>query len=131
MVKNEAKITIVKKETKKETKKEVEELKPGQKYPTPTPGFADRVFYETLLRQRPGSEMAQEWCVSYGVLPDDEAIKLYDKVMKRKKIKTGGSPSKSEVAAAKNTKKRKTNNIHDDVAVDVGMQVGGEEGIGT
>jgi hypothetical protein len=36
-------------------------LKPGQKFPTPTPGFGDRVFYETLLRQRPDSAMAQEW----------------------------------------------------------------------
>jgi hypothetical protein len=41
----------------------VEELKPGQKFTTPTPGFGDRVFYETLLRQRPDSEMAQEWYV--------------------------------------------------------------------
>ena len=40
-----------------------EELKPGQKFPTPTPGFGDRVFYETLLRQRPDSVMAQEWFV--------------------------------------------------------------------
>ena len=37
------------------------DVKPGQKYPTPTPGFGDRVFYETLLRQRPDSAMAQEW----------------------------------------------------------------------
>jgi hypothetical protein len=35
--------------------------KPGQKFPTPTPGFGDRVFYETLFRQRPKSAMAQEW----------------------------------------------------------------------
>lgn len=41
-----------------------EELKPGQKFPTPTPGFGDRVFYETLLRQRPDSAMAQEWYVA-------------------------------------------------------------------
>lgn len=41
--------------------------KPGQKFPTPTPGFGDRVFYETLLRQRPDSAMAQEWCLYYGV----------------------------------------------------------------
>ena len=40
-----------------------EDLKPGQKHPTPTPGFGDHVFYETLLRQRPDSEMAQEWYV--------------------------------------------------------------------
>ena len=38
-------------------------LKPGQKYQTPTPGFGDRVFYESLLRQRPDSEMAQDWYV--------------------------------------------------------------------
>jgi len=38
-------------------------LKPGQKYPTPTPGFGDRVFYESLLKRRPDSEMAQDWCV--------------------------------------------------------------------
>ena len=37
----------------------------GQKFPTPTPGFGDRVFYETLLRQRPDSAMAQEWYVSW------------------------------------------------------------------
>jgi hypothetical protein len=40
---------------------ETEGLKKGQKFPTPTPGFGDRVFYETLLRQRPDSAMAQEW----------------------------------------------------------------------
>ena len=37
------------------------ELKPGQKFPTPTPGLGDRVFYESLYRQRPESVMAQEW----------------------------------------------------------------------
>jgi hypothetical protein len=37
------------------------DLKPGQKFPTPTPGFGDRVFYETLLRQKSDSAMAQEW----------------------------------------------------------------------
>jgi hypothetical protein len=39
----------------------VADLKPGQKFSTPTPGFGDRVFYETLYRQRPDSAMAQEW----------------------------------------------------------------------
>ena len=27
--------------------------KPGQKYPTPTPGVAERIFYETLYQQNP------------------------------------------------------------------------------
>ena len=43
-------------------------LKPGQKFPTPTPGNGDRVFYETLFRQRPDSEMAQDWWGSYNAL---------------------------------------------------------------
>ena len=30
-----------------------EARKPGQKHATPSPGAADRVFYETLLEQRP------------------------------------------------------------------------------
>lgn len=40
---------------------EEEKLKIGQKHPTPTPGNGDRVFYETLFKERPTSEMAQEW----------------------------------------------------------------------
>jgi hypothetical protein len=40
-----------------------EKPKTGQKFPTPTAGSGDRVFYETLLRQRPDSAMAQEWYV--------------------------------------------------------------------
>jgi hypothetical protein len=35
----------------------------GQKFATPTPGFGDRVFYFSLLRQRPDSAMAQQWYV--------------------------------------------------------------------
>jgi hypothetical protein len=46
--------------------------KPGQKYPTPSQGSADRVFYESLYRQKPQSEMAQDWCIAYGVLPHNE-----------------------------------------------------------
>ncbi|CEG36890.1 uncharacterized protein PHALS_04143 [Plasmopara halstedii] len=50
--------------------------KPGQKHPTPSPGFADRVFYESLLQQRPDSRMAQKWCLEYGVLKWAEAEML-------------------------------------------------------
>lgn len=59
-------------------------FKPGQKFPTPSPGSGDRVFYDTLLQQRPDSEMAQEWCVSHGTLELEEAIKLYRIICKRK-----------------------------------------------
>ncbi|KAK1931828.1 hypothetical protein P3T76_012760 [Phytophthora citrophthora] len=54
--------------------------KPGQKHPTPSPGFADRVFYESLLQQRPDSYMAQKWCLEYGVLKWVEAEALCKKM---------------------------------------------------
>jgi len=47
--------------TQRTSNKAMSDLKPGQKFATPTPGFGDRVFYETLYRQRPDSAMAQEW----------------------------------------------------------------------
>ncbi|KAL0582768.1 hypothetical protein ABG067_007254 [Albugo candida] len=50
--------------------------KPGQKHPTPSPGFADRVFYESLLQQTPHSKMAQKWCLEYGILKWSEAEAL-------------------------------------------------------
>ena len=87
------------------------DFKPGQKYPTPAPANGDRVFYESLLDQKPESEMAQEWCLSYGVLPIDKAEKLYKSVCQRKGIKPNQSPatkkpssSSSSSAAAGNSK---------------------------
>eukprot|EP01041_Mallomonas_annulata_P008345 gene8345-17192_t len=80
--------------------------KPGQKFPTPSPGNGDRVFYETLLKQRPDSEMAQEWCVAYGILNDVEASALYQKISKRKAKLSGQSPAKT-----KNQSSNKDNNL--------------------
>lgn len=69
-----------------------------------------RVFYETLLKQIPTSEMAQDWCLAYGTLEHDEATKLYEIVCKRKgkPIPTGKvqpsplkkAPSSSNLKAA-------------------------------
>mmetsp|Transcript_5509 Transcript_5509/g.8223 ORF Transcript_5509/g.8223 Transcript_5509/m.8223 type:complete len:108 (+) Transcript_5509:120-443(+) len=102
------------------------DLKPGQKYPTPTRGYGDRVFYETLLRQNPNSSMAAEWCVSYGVLSKGEAAKLYKIMLKKKK---DGKSSLSPVREMKNKKRR----IAKDEAIidDVGMDVGGSEMVGS
>eukprot|EP00978_Attheya_sp_CCMP212_P023475 scaffold71976_cov55-Attheya_sp.AAC.1 len=144
-----------------------EELKPGQKYPTPTPGFGDRVFYETLYRQRPESNMAQEWCVydrhnfpflngsmdgsiqlhdvqqkgendcrmlkcvNYGVLPTEEAAKMYKKVLKRKQNKGGTTSSSTTSGSAKKVKKSKSKRVLDDVGYDADMQLGGAEGMGS
>mmetsp|Transcript_11688 Transcript_11688/g.17903 ORF Transcript_11688/g.17903 Transcript_11688/m.17903 type:complete len:119 (-) Transcript_11688:132-488(-) len=104
----------------------------GQKHPTPTPGNGDRVFYETLYNQRPDSEMAQEWCVAYGVLSDEDAAKIHKKILKRKAAaKSVGSSSpapKSE--KKKSSSKKKVKKVMDDVEFDAGMGAGGDEGIG-
>ena len=105
------------------------ELKPGQKYPTPTRGFGDRVFYETLLKQNPSSVMAQEWCVNYGVLNYEDASKLHRIIMKRK-----GKPIKSSSTASSSsggsTRKKKKVKVESNEAVDVGLNANGGEGIG-
>lgn len=106
------------------------ELKPGQKHTTPTRGHGDRVFYETLLKQKPSSTMAQEWCVNYGVLSREEASKLYKVVMKRKgKPIPSSSNSKSSKTSTKK-RKMKVKSEHDE-AIDVGLSAGGDEGMGT
>mmetsp|Transcript_2295 Transcript_2295/g.2752 ORF Transcript_2295/g.2752 Transcript_2295/m.2752 type:complete len:110 (-) Transcript_2295:180-509(-) len=104
------------------------DLKPGQKFPTPTPGFGDRVFYETLLRQRPKSEMAQEWCVNYGVLPEAEAKKLFKLVTERKK-KKGSSTAAAATPPKKKKKVTKTKVLSD--SADPDMQMSGPERIGS
>jgi hypothetical protein len=80
-------------------------FKPGQKFPTPSPGSGDRVFYDTLLQQRPDSEMAQEWCVSHGTLDLEEAIKVYRIICKRKNREFDFQPS---VTVKKTTQRNST-----------------------
>ena len=69
------------------------QFKTGQKYPTPSPGSGDRVFYETLLQQRPDSEMAQDWCLSYGVLSTEKAAQLQRQINNRKNNPKGSRPN--------------------------------------
>mmetsp|Transcript_5331 Transcript_5331/g.7710 ORF Transcript_5331/g.7710 Transcript_5331/m.7710 type:complete len:121 (-) Transcript_5331:108-470(-) len=113
---------------------EATKQKIGQKHPTPTPGNGDRVFYETLYNQRPDSEMAQEWCVAYGVLSDEDAAKLHKKILKRKAAaKSVGSGSSSPAPKSekkKSSSKKKAKKVMDDVEFDAGMGAGGDEGIG-
>ena len=63
-----------------------------------------RVFYETLLQQNPASEMAQDWCLAYGILDPEEALILYTKVCKRKGIQ----PSKNQASPQKKKEKVET-----------------------
>jgi hypothetical protein len=114
-------------------------FKPGQTKGTPAMGAGDRVFYETLLEQTPSSEMAQEWCVQYGVLEWERAQKLHLQICKRKgkpvptNIKKPTTPSSTTTAKkssikTKSTKKRKADQ---DITTDTGFEASGEfEGIG-
>jgi len=112
-----------------------ETLKPGQKFPTPTRGYGDRVFYETLLRQNPSSAMAQEWCVFYGVLPEEEASKLYKIVLKRKGksvalVGVAGGKRKGGSSGGGSGKKKKKAVILSDNDGGLGVGTVGDEGIG-
>lgn len=56
---------IIKNEkTRKITKKETN----GQKYPTPEPSNPLYIFYTTLLKQKPDSQMALKWCKEHGII---------------------------------------------------------------
>ena len=41
---------------------------PGQKFDIPEEGDGTRIFYETLLRQKPDSTMAMKYCLENGLL---------------------------------------------------------------
>ena len=69
-------------------------------------------------------------CVSYGVLPEDEAIKANKAILKRKaKAKPGGSSSTTASSSAKK-KVKKSKKIVGDVEFDAGLDAGGNEGYG-
>ena len=60
---------------------------PGQKYPAPPSNDATRTFYESLLKQKPDSLMAQEWCLKHGVLSAEQAKKVLKLLTKREATK--------------------------------------------
>ena len=96
------------------------------------------MFYETLLSQRPTSEMAQEWCLAYGIMEEDKAKTAFKAMEKRKlknqqKVKAEKKNSSSKIPApgdTKTKKKKKSKKVLDDVAFDAGIDAGGDEGIG-
>jgi len=116
---------------------DIASLKPGQKKPTPAPANGDRVFYETLYIQIPESEMAQDWCLEYGVLPDKDAAKLYAKGQKRKAkptpVKKAPAKEVSEKASSSSSRRGKGKTvIEGDEEMDVEEGFGGRtEGLGT
>ncbi|KAK1273428.1 hypothetical protein QJS04_geneDACA017332 [Acorus gramineus] len=68
---------------------------PGQKHETPEERNPLRVFYETLYKQLPNSEMASLWMMEWGLLPIDEAKKVYEKKLKMAQQLNLSSPVKA------------------------------------
>ena len=76
------------------------------------------------MQQVPSSEMAQEWCVSYGILPETEAYNIHVKVCKRKG-KPVSSPMRNDVKKPTTSRNVKPRRIQDDdIEADTGMERG-------
>ncbi|XP_043714039.1 translation initiation factor IF-2-like [Telopea speciosissima] len=75
---------------------------PGQKRVPPEERDPLRIFYETLYQQLPKSEMAAFWMMESGLLPLQEAKKVYEKKLKRNQEQKLRSPVKA-IASVKKT----------------------------
>ncbi|XP_044475976.1 FACT complex subunit SSRP1-A-like isoform X2 [Mangifera indica] len=78
----------------KKREKKVYDL-PGQKRDPPEERDPLRIFYETLYKQVPNSEMAQFWMMESGLLSFDEAKEVFEKKQKRNQQQKLSSPKKS------------------------------------
>ncbi|XP_022754593.1 uncharacterized protein LOC111302942 isoform X2 [Durio zibethinus] len=87
------------------TKTKVREKKvytlPGQKHDPPEEREPLRIFYESLLKQIPTSEMAEFWMMEHGLLSLEKARKAYEKKQRRQKELRTGTPIKSSKPSSK------------------------------
>ncbi|XP_010917830.1 uncharacterized protein [Elaeis guineensis] len=68
---------------------------PGQKYDPPEEREPLRIFYESLSKQIPSSEMAEFWMMEHGLLSPERAKKAYERKQKRQQQLRMGTPIKS------------------------------------
>lgn len=67
----------------------------GQKYDPPEEREPLRIFYESLSKQIPSSEMAEFWMMEHGLLSPEKAKKASEKKQRRQKQIRMGTPIKS------------------------------------
>jgi hypothetical protein len=103
------------------TQEQESRRKPGQKFPQPTPGAADRVFYESLLGQRPDSQMAKVWCLEHGCVSKERALELVAELGTSAKR---GSASPARPAKKHHSSSSSSHYRRDEGEIDVGMDVG-------
>ncbi|KAF5743246.1 hypothetical protein HS088_TW09G01312 [Tripterygium wilfordii] len=67
----------------------------GQKYDRPEEREPLRIFYESLSKQIPTSEMAEFWMMEHGLLSPERAKKAFEKKQRKQKQLRTGTPIKS------------------------------------
>nr|CAB3464231.1 unnamed protein product [Digitaria exilis] len=78
---------------RKKAEKKVYSL-PGQKFDPPEEREPLRIFYESLSKQIPSSEMAEFWLMEHGLLSPERAKKAYERKLKRQQQVRMGTPIK-------------------------------------
>ncbi|XP_074584118.1 uncharacterized protein LOC141840117 [Curcuma longa] len=96
--------TVTKTKIRAKTEKKVYSL-PGQKHDPPEEREPLRIFYESLSKQIPSSEMAQFWMMEHGLLSPDRAKKAYDRKLKRQSQQRLGTPIKPKQDRPESSKK--------------------------
>ncbi|KAI3825466.1 hypothetical protein L1987_06955 [Smallanthus sonchifolius] len=89
--KTKTKTSTVKDKTKE---KKVYSL-PGQKFDVPEEREPLRIFYESLSKQLPSSEMAEFWMMEHGMLSPERAKKAFEKKKRKQKEIRVRTPIKS------------------------------------
>ena len=108
------------------TQEQESRRKPGQKYPQPTPGAADRVFYETLLEQKPESMMAKQWCLEHGCVDKEVAERLVKELAGYKPGRLGSRPAASAAASSPaSTHTARPTKVRNDMEIDADLAPGG------
>ncbi|CAH9074252.1 unnamed protein product [Cuscuta europaea] len=94
-VKVNAKVTPSSSKTITRTREKKVYSLPGQKFDIPEEREPLRLFYESLSRQIPSSEMAEFWLMEHGLLSPERAKKAFEKKQRKQKQLRTGTPVKS------------------------------------
>ncbi|KAJ1689880.1 hypothetical protein LUZ63_014035 [Rhynchospora breviuscula] len=97
--------------TRGKTEKKVYSL-PGQKHDPPEEREPLRIFYESLWKQIPTSEMAEFWMMEHGLLSPERAKKAYEKKQKKQHQLRTGTPVKSAVKLERPESSKKMQSIN-------------------
>lgn len=79
----------------------------GQRYDVPEEREPLRIFYESLSKQIPSSEMAEFWLMEHGLLSPERAKKAYERKQRRQKELRIGTPIKSPKPPVKSESSQK------------------------